>query len=99
MTRSLCRGSCVHRSSFQYHACYVRSSRWRENCSEYHRESIMTRDELLDREICVSLADDKTGFMYRVKRFGLVGPRRFVSLRCVANRASVEDNPGVPRIE
>jgi len=39
----------------------------------------MALNQLLTKRVCICLADDNTGFVYRVKRFGLPGPRRFVA--------------------
>ncbi|HZU28796.1 MAG TPA: hypothetical protein VFA04_24950 [Bryobacteraceae bacterium] len=39
----------------------------------------MELPDFLTTEISISLTEDKSGFVYRVKRLGIRGPRRFVA--------------------
>lgn len=49
------------------------------------------------REICICLPGDTTGFLYRVRRFGLFGRRHFVSAAETENRSRKVEESAVLR--
>jgi len=57
----------------------------------------MRERELFPGDVYIRLADDHMGFLYRVRRFGFFGPRRFVAAFSKAtNSAGIETPSGVP---
>jgi hypothetical protein len=56
----------------------------------------MRRPDFLTTQICIRLSEDRKGFTYCVRRFGVSGPRRFVATSTDAGIQPPADSP-VPR--